>query len=90
MAVPPGSAREPPAHQLRHAPVSWPTWEKVYCRPSASWNASTLPSLNCTLASTTSLVRRRICVHASAGEEGEKQGQRACAAKVRCNTRNRR
>eukprot|EP00959_Pyramimonas_sp_CCMP1952_P332421 6960952-Pyramimonas_sp.AAC.1 len=28
-------------------PVSWPTWEKVYWRPSASWKASTLPSRNC-------------------------------------------
>lgn len=44
-----------------HAPVSWPTCENVYWRPSASWYASTLPSRNCTLASTTSLVRRRIC-----------------------------
>lgn len=29
----------------RYIPVSWPTWEKMYCKPSASWNASTLPSL---------------------------------------------
>ena len=29
----------------RYMPVSWPTWAKVYCRPSANWKASTLPSL---------------------------------------------
>ena len=32
----------------RYIPVSWPTWEKVYCRPSANWKESTLPSRNCT------------------------------------------
>ena len=31
----------------RYIPVSWPTCEKVYCRPSANWKESTLPSRNC-------------------------------------------
>ena len=44
----------------RYIPVSWPTCEKMYCRPSASWKASMLPSRNWTLLSTTSFVSRRI------------------------------
>ena len=47
----------------RYIPVSCPTCEKTYCRPSASWNASTFPRRYCTLLSTTSFVSRRISRH---------------------------
>ena len=46
-----------------YIPVSWPTWEKVYCSPSANWKASIFPILYCTLASTINFVNLRISLH---------------------------
>lgn len=74
-----GARRRPAPGHPGVSPVSWPTWEKVYCRPSASWKASTLPSRNCTLASTTSLVRRRIWGGGEGGQVRELVGRRGCA-----------
>jgi hypothetical protein len=42
------------------SPVSWPTCAKMYCSPSASWKASTLPNRYCTCESTMSFMSLRI------------------------------